>query len=1391
MTFRAGVVCCLLLLSSTTVWAEAPYKAGDLLIQLVRGTEMESFSTEYSAIGLTPVKQLSRRMNIWLFTYTPQTMRAEGALSLVKQSPFVLNAQFNHYVSERSVIPNDPQFGSQWALNNTGQTGGVVDADIDAPEAWEIATGGLTTQGDTIVVAVIDGGADLNHQDISFFKNADEIPNNAVDDDGNGYVDDYDGWNAFNSNGTVPSNSHGTHVSGIAAARGNNSIGVSGVNWNAKVLPVAGSSSTESVVVEAYGYVLEVRSRYNETNGATGAFVVSTNSSFGVDFGDPADFPLWSAMYDSMGAAGILSCAATANLNIDVDVQGDVPTACPSDWLVSVTNTTNADLRNSGAAFGLTTIDLGAPGTAVLSTLPGNTYGNNTGTSMATPQVAGAIALMYASANSALIQQYKSDPGGVALMFKEWLLQGTDSIAALTGITVTDGRLNVHKAIELVMAFGDPLDPSSPSGVKAFSDFSTPTSISLSWTNPTTLFNGDPITPFVTQIMRETLLVAEAPMTDSSFVDTGLVDGQLHSYTLRTRLLANDSLSNELYASWIAGGSPIPRAPTGLSVIGSADSGYTVRWTNPSRQLDGTRLDDLAGIRLYRNDTLVTTLIRTSLDTARVDSVLDIAPAGTQRYHVTATDNELPINESAKSNVEYGPLAVPFTDQFLTSGIPNVGIWTVTNVTVDDRGLNEPSAPYSMNLNGNPSANGDNAQSLPLDLSGKQSAGLILAYYYQPRGNGDNPEAADSLIVELRNDLGEWRLAKRYPGLAVATPTPAFALESVALDVADPGSGTFFYNGFRFRFRSKSTAGAFDDWFVDDVFFGIPVGLPQMSVTGPQMRDTVLVGTVDTTSYSFTVRNLNAFGTPLNFTVTENPAASWINATPAGGSVPGGAQQAVRAHINFTGSLPGTYTTQLVVSGNDSSNPSDTVNVTFVVEPAAAIATSPNALVANLPVGSNTFVDTLFIHNNGAGSLIWSLSETSGAPPDINEATLVYHQPGPQLPKGVDDSKSTPPATEGQGGPDAFGYRWIDSDESGGPAFNWIDISSTGTMLDENSPWVATGTFAGNDEGYYPVVLPFAFSYYGSAYDTIFIGTNGTVMFQMPTGNMYTNSPFPTAGGTSDNCLGGFWEDMEVAGTARVYYGSNAGRFVVQFQDMPLYNGTVPNYTFQLILSPAGEWTYQYLTMSANGGTLVSSTVGMENATGTIGLTVIHNAAYMHNNLAIKFSRGMSWLEQSPTSGTLGPNGTQNVLVTFNSAGLPIGVYEGTLNVESNDPINPVVAIPVVFNVGATDVAEAAGVPAVFELSQNYPNPFNPTTRIEFALPEESNVRITVYNTLGQAIVTLLNEQRPAGYFASEWDGTNALGKKVSSGVYFYKMEAKSVNGSGNYTSLKKMLMLK
>jgi len=438
------------------------YLPGEVLVQLAQNSNPSQLVQESPSVGIQNAKLISRPLNIWRLWYDDSDMNESEAINTLYQNSLVQVAQKNHVVYDRATTPDDPLFGNQWQYFQAN------DKDIDADEAWDVTTGGTTPNGDVIVAGVVDNGFNIAHPDLveNLWENAGEIAGNGIDDDGNGYIDDVNGWNAYSSNGNIPVAGHGTSVYGIVGAKGNNGVGVSGVNWDIKVMPVAGSSGNEATVIEAYSYILESRMLYNSSGGTEGSFVVATNASFGVDFGNPDNFPLWCGMYDTLGENGIISCGATINGNQNVDVIGDVPTACPSEYLISVTNTDITDNKVTGAGYGLETIDLGAPGAGTFTTTT-TSYGGFGGTSGATPHVTGTIALLYSAPCANLADLALSNPAEAARLVRDFVLNGVDPNASLAGITTTGGRLNVNNAIQALMAdcdvlanedFGSPLD---------------------------------------------------------------------------------------------------------------------------------------------------------------------------------------------------------------------------------------------------------------------------------------------------------------------------------------------------------------------------------------------------------------------------------------------------------------------------------------------------------------------------------------------------------------------------------------------------------------------------------------------------------------------------------------------------------------------------------------------------------------------------------------------------------------------------------------------------------------------------------------------------------------------------------------------------------------------
>jgi len=388
-------------------------------------------------VGADPLPALAQLRGLTTVSYVEANGRIEGQ------------------AGERR-IPNDSLFTSLTGLDNAGTVSGIADADIDAPEAWHLTTGSRN-----IVVAVLDSGIAYNHPDLvnNIWTNVREIAGNGIDDDGNGVADDVHGYDFRNNDGDpFDDHRHGTHVAGIIGAEGNNSSGVVGVNWQTTLLPLkfldSNNQGETADAVRAIRYATLLRTQYEATKNLAsplGANVRIVNNSWGTTEYSQALFDA----VQSAGQADILFVAAAGNgdalgrgVDLDQPNQGFYPASLNLPNVISVAATDSLDRLAPFSNYGLNSVDIAAPGVGVLSTEPGfdsqgaARYASRNGTSMATPYVSGAAAMVFAYRNQL------GDQDVTALEVRDALLSGADDGLSTLNNQIADGRrLNVLGAL--------------------------------------------------------------------------------------------------------------------------------------------------------------------------------------------------------------------------------------------------------------------------------------------------------------------------------------------------------------------------------------------------------------------------------------------------------------------------------------------------------------------------------------------------------------------------------------------------------------------------------------------------------------------------------------------------------------------------------------------------------------------------------------------------------------------------------------------------------------------------------------------------------------------------------------------------------------------------------
>lgn len=367
-----------------------------------------------------------------------------AALKALRARADVVYAEPN-FIRQADAVPNDPRYSDLFGLKNSASVAGGTSAE----SAWNTTTG-----NQNVVVGVIDSGIDIEHRDLkdNIFVNTGEIPNNNVDDDGNGFIDDINGWDFINNDRTVfdsvNEDVHGTHVAGTIGARGNNSIGVVGVNWNVQLMPLKAiglDGTNDGRLLAAFNYAKMMRQR--------GVNLRVLNNSYG---GQQFSQSLLDGVRQ-LNDAGILFVASAGNETLNNDFVPHFPSSFDSPNVISVGAST---LSNSFATpfsnFGGKSVHLLAPGGAILSTTPrgytgtglvaaytepdGSTYSNFNGTSMAAPHVSGAAALACAANSGISLEKLRAA-----------VLSGVDVNSSFFGVVMTSGRLNVNQTIQFAL----------------------------------------------------------------------------------------------------------------------------------------------------------------------------------------------------------------------------------------------------------------------------------------------------------------------------------------------------------------------------------------------------------------------------------------------------------------------------------------------------------------------------------------------------------------------------------------------------------------------------------------------------------------------------------------------------------------------------------------------------------------------------------------------------------------------------------------------------------------------------------------------------------------------------------------------------------------------------
>jgi len=1231
------------------------------------------------------------------------------------------------------AVPNDPRFPELYGLRNTGQTGGTAGADIKAVNAWDVFTG-----DPNLKIGVIDTGVDYNHPDLAanVWTNPGEIAGNSIDDDNNGYVDDVHGYDFVNNDGDpFDDNGHGTHCSGTIAGVGNNNVGVTGINWQAKIVGIkflnsAGSGSTDAAI-RGIQYAITVGCRLTSNSWGGGGFS--------------------QALLDAINAAGAanqLFVAAAGNASQNTDVTPSYPASYNTPYIISVAATDHNDNLASFSNFGATSVDLAAPGVNILSCQPGGGYQLLSGTSMATPHVAGVVGLAMGRF-----------PNATNLFIKQLILTRVDTKPQLAGKVLTNGRLNA------LLAIADP-DETPPGQVTNLSVAETGSShLRIAWTATgddgntgrasqyEIRYSTSPITDEAS-FVAGTQVTGPDPQTAGT-AETLEIGGLAFTTSYNVALRARDEFGNAGAISNIATGTTLgapdlAASPTSFSASllsgAAASQTLTLQNTGPGTLDFQIPTPELTFSQPVQYQYLA---VGKGQDDPRTGPPVVQGAGGPDGFGYRWVD----------SNSPNGPAF---------SWVDITGVGSQLTLTGDD--ATSAAVPIGFDF----PFYGSNQTSLRVCTNGWLSfTSIATAYDNQPLPNSGAPE---NLVAPFWDDL-DFGAANRVYTYNDGT---RFIVSWIGVPHYDPGGspgGPYTFQAIlyptgeiRFQYQSvasptnSATVGiqngtksvglttAFNTAYVANGLAVRVVPLRQWLTVSPT-SGRIGAGGSQNVNVNFNALGLDGgtfdgtihvvsndpdenptdltaqlhvegapdialapatidFGTffiganPTRNLTVSNPGSDALMVTNVSSADPDvhpdvtsftlAPHAARNVVLTFSPGTARILNATVVVASNDPDSPAASVAVIGQSTPAPAVAVSPSDFDVSLNTNGVTSRTLRVTNNGGSNYTFTSAAEVLG---QSGTVTVYGDADNVDLPKDAPDVQSGP-VPLGSGGPDVFGYTWQDSDAPGGPAFSWVDISAIGTAIPLNA----------DDQNLGPFNLGFSFPHYGAPSTQFRVCSNGWVTLNTAnTQTTFTNTALPNSGSTVPPSLfAAFWDDLDYrpaqAPLARAYYYYDGSRTIVQFKDVPrrLENGTTATNNFEIIFYPNGDVVYQYLTM--NAVLKNSATIGMQNAARNDGLQVVFNANYVKNNLAVRFRPPARFLTVSPGSGTIAPGAFLDLTVGFNASGLFGGTYTGQVHLAGNDPVQPNKNVPAVLHVtGVPDVAANPGAIAFGNVFVGFP----------------------------------------------------------------------------------------